>query len=122
MSGPNESIDSVLKPQPIPWSVGSERRDQIYDAAGDHVATMGNGFNSLAQDIANALLVVESVNDRQRLRDCLRNVAVALENIVTHVAASHFDPSLTKDSATSFLGVEFRRPLHEAFKALGGAK
>lgn len=114
-------------PQRLPWFLGSERNEEIYDAAGDHVATMGNGFNSLAQDVANALLVVESVNGYGRFRELTRRLVGTLDALVA-VLAYRFEKDLTHrydgPRETSFMGVNISDVLEDARAALGegGAK
>lgn len=109
-------------PQRLPWHAGGELRNEIYDAAGDHVATMDNGFNSLAQDVANAVLVVESVNGYGRFRELTRRLVGTLDALVT-VLARHFENELAYrydgPKVTSFMGVNISDVLEDARAALG---
>lgn len=118
---------TYTEPQRLPWFLGSERNEEIYDAAGDLVATMGNGFNSLAQDIANAVCVVESVNGYRRFRELTRRLVGTLDALVG-VLAYRFEKELAfradGPKATSFMGVNISDVLEDARAALGegGAK
>lgn len=49
-------------PQPLPWRLADSGLPEILDAAGDLVTAVGNDFNALAQDFANARLIVDAVN------------------------------------------------------------
>lgn len=49
-------------PQPLPWRLADSGLPEILDAAGDLVTAVGNDFNALDQDFANARLIVDAVN------------------------------------------------------------
>jgi hypothetical protein len=51
-------------PQPTPWRLGDLGVPEIYDVAGDLVTAVGNDFNALACDMANARYIVEAVNEK----------------------------------------------------------
>ena len=56
------NLNPANVPQPLPWRLSDSGLPEILDAAGDLVTAVGNDFGALAQDFANARLIVDAVN------------------------------------------------------------
>ena len=76
------------EPSPRPWRVVTYEEDgdqcDIYDANGTPVCTMGYIAD---QPEADAALIVDAVNERERLRDLVRRLLPLAETTVENIRA-----------------------------------
>lgn len=79
------------EPSPRPWRANTpmtsapwkEENPHIYDAKGVGVAIVGIGKSPDVNSV-NAALIVAAVNERDRLRDIVRNAVETLEQVYKH--------------------------------------
>lgn len=75
------------EPSPRPWRVGENSlgwKSCIEDADGKQIASCwgGDGVNCTEPAQSDAALIVDAVNERDRLRDLVRRLADSLQGIM----------------------------------------
>lgn len=78
-----------IEPSPRPWRVEENClgwKTCIVDANGNDVASCwgGEGINSAEPAQADAALIVDAANERDRLRDIVRRTVETLERVYKH--------------------------------------
>lgn len=78
----------IAEPSPRPWRIDDGFECEIVDATGRHVLTASSKYAipplGDEREAANAALIVDAVNERDRLRSELADKARNYEDVISH--------------------------------------